>query len=278
MSSNSHAFEIAGIEVGHVADIAAAAADEILKVYNTSFNIESKDDDSPLTAADLAAHEVIIQGLKTLSPDIPVLSEEAVAAGFDTRRQWSRYWLVDPLDGTREFIKRNGEFTVNIALIEDHEPVMGVVQVPVTGTCYYAVRGRGSYRHSPGEEPVILQTKSTTAGAITVAGSRSHATDRQKRFFTALGDDTRIISAGSSLKFCLVAEGKVDIYPRFGPTSEWDTAAAQCLVAEAGGTVTDMDLKPLQYNRKDSLINPEFLVIADPSFDWRPYLEKISEQ
>lgn len=264
-----------GIKIDDIVDIASAAADEILKIYNTDFEIENKDDASPLTAADMAAHNVIIRQLRELTPEIPILSEESISVPFETRRGWPRYWLVDPLDGTREFIKRNDEFTVNIALIEHHSPVLGVVQIPATGDCYYAAVGQGSFKRPFGKEPTRLRTRTTQADRIVVAGSRSHGTDRQRSFFASLGENTEIISAGSSLKFCLVAEGRVDIYPRFGPTSEWDTAAAQCVVNDAGGLVTDLHLQPLQYNREDSLINPEFLVIADPSFDWRPYLEPI---
>ncbi|MEX2524621.1 MAG: 3'(2'),5'-bisphosphate nucleotidase CysQ [Gammaproteobacteria bacterium] len=277
MSNNNITLSGINIDIDDVVDTAHAAANEILKIYNTDFLVENKDDDSPLTAADTAAHEVISQRLRELTPDIPILSEESSAKAYETRQQWSRYWLVDPLDGTREFVKRNGEFTVNIALIVEHSPALGVVQIPATGVCYHAAAGLGAFKHSPGEEPARLHTRPTAADQFIVAGSRSHATDRQKAFFAALGDNTEIISAGSSLKFCLVAEGRVDIYPRFGPTSEWDTAAAQCIVTEAGGLVTDLDLRPLEYNRKDSLLNPEFLVIGDPSFDWKPYLDKISE-
>lgn len=275
MSGNSVSLAGINLEISDIVDIAHAAANEILKVYNTDFFVENKIDDSPLTAADMAAHKIILQRLRELTPDVPILSEESSIEPFETRSQWKHYWLVDPLDGTREFIKRNGEFTVNIALIENHSPVLGVVQVPVTGACYYAAAGIGAFMHSPGEEPVRLQTRPTTADQFVVAGSRSHATERQKSFFAELGDNTEIISAGSSLKFCLVAEGRVDIYPRFGPTSEWDTASAQCVVTEAGGLVTDLQLNSLEYNRKESLINPEFLVIGDPSFDWRPYLSLV---
>lgn len=278
MSGNRISLSGINIEISDIADIAHAAANEILKIYNTDFLVENKIDNSPLTAADMAAHDLISQRLRELTPDIPILSEESSAEPFESRRQWTHYWLVDPLDGTREFIKRNGEFTVNIALIEDHLPVLGVVQVPATGTCYYAAANLGAFRHSPGARPVRLQTRTTAADEFIVAGSRSHATDRQKSFFAALGDNTEIISAGSSLKFCLVAEGRVDIYPRFGPTSEWDTAAAQCIVTEAGGLVTDLQLDPLEYNHKESLINPEFLVIGDPSFDWRPYLSLVKSE
>jgi len=251
-----------------VITIAVRAAAEIVTIYETAFTVENKEDNTPLTAADMAAHRVIIAGLRELAPDIPVLSEEASGIPFATRSRWPRYWLVDPLDGTREFIKRNGEFTVNIALIEEHAPVLGVVLIPVGGTCYYAARGHGAWRLQSGGAPERLAARKTQAGHITAAGSRSHGSDRQRRFFDALGPGAGIITAGSSLKFCMVAEGRVDIYPRFGPTSEWDTAAAQCVVEEAGGRVTDLQLRPLRYNEMESLLNPEFLVMGDPGFDW----------
>jgi 3'(2'), 5'-bisphosphate nucleotidase len=263
-----------GDYIEDVIRIAARASEEIVKIYNTSFTVENKEDDSPLTAADMAAHHTIMEGLQRLTPELPVLSEESSSIPFATRGQWSCYWLVDPLDGTREFIKRNGEFTVNIALIDRHEPVLGVVYLPVGGACYYAARGLGAFRLRPGGKAEKLGTRATVPGQISAAGSRSHGSERQVRFFEALGPGAEIITAGSSLKFCLVAEGKVDIYPRFGPTSEWDTAAAQCLVEEAGGSVTDLRLQPLRYNCKESLINPEFLVIGDPKFDWWGMLTK----
>lgn len=255
-------------------DIAARASGEIARIYDTAFTFENKQDDSPLTAADLASHEIIVDGLGELSPGIPVLSEESGDIPFSTRARWPRYWLIDPLDGTKEFIKRNGEFTVNIALIEGHEPVLGIVRVPATGICYYAARGRGAFRAAPGTETAALHTRPVTPGRLVAAGSRSHASDRQQRFFASLGENTEVIAAGSALKLCLVAEGSVDIYPRFGPTSEWDTAAAQCVVTEAGGSVTDLALRPLEYNRKESLLNPEFLVIGDPAFDWESRLRE----
>ena len=271
--SNGHSTSaLPGDYIEDVIRIAARASEEIVKIYNTGFTVENKEDDSPLTAADMAAHRTIMDGLRRLTPELPVLSEESSAIPFTTRSQWSCYWLVDPLDGTREFIKRNGEFTVNIALIDDHDPVMGVVYLPVTDVCYYAARGLGAFRLRPGGKPEQLETRATVTGQISAAGSRSHGSERQVRFFETLGPGTEIITAGSSLKFCLVAEGKVDIYPRFGPTSEWDTAAAQCIVEEAGGRVTDLQLQQLRYNCKDSLLNPEFLVIADPGFDWSSVL------
>ena len=256
-----------------VINIAMQAGEEIMGVYNTNFSVSEKNDASPLTQADLKSHILISRELKKLHPDLPLLSEESAAIPYEERKNWTCYWLIDPLDGTREFIKRNGEFTVNICLIDQHIPVLGVVYIPVTGFCYYAVKNNGAYLvESENSPPRSLQTKQTTETSYIVAGSRSHSNEKTAHFFERLGKDTKIISAGSSLKFCLVAEGKVDIYPRFGPTSEWDTAAAQCLVEEAGGIVTDINFNPLIYNNKESLLNPEFLVIADPDFDWRKML------
>ncbi len=255
--------------------IAEQAAARILEIYQTDFSVENKEDSSPLTAADMASHNAIIAGLAELTPDIPVLSEESVSIPYETRKTWDRYWLIDPLDGTREFVKRNGEFTVNIALIDNSEPVAGVVYVPTSQVCYFASKGNGAYKQTGCGDAQNIRCKSTSADAFSVAGSRSHGSEQQQNFFAALGDNVEIIAIGSSLKFCLVAEGKVDIYPRFGPTSEWDTAAAHAIVCEAGGAVTDTRLKPLEYNRKESILNPHFLVIADTGFDWNTYLQKV---
>ncbi len=254
-----------------VCEITIAAADRIMDVYETDFSIQQKDDRSPLTAADTASHKIICEKLAEITPNIPILSEESTDIPFAERSQWARYWLVDPLDGTREFIKQNGEFTVNIALIEQHIPIIGVVHIPVTGITYFAAKGHGAFKELSGEQAAKITVRTTQADNITVAGSRSHGNERQRTFIEALGD-IEVIAIGSSLKFCLLAEGKVDIYPRFGPTSEWDTAAAHCIVGEAGGTVTDTSLKTLKYNTKESLLNPDFLVIADNSFNWRKYL------
>ncbi len=251
-------------------EIAIKAGNEILKVYETAFSVEHKDDKSPLTAADMASHNTICKGLSELSVNYPILSEESAAIDFSERKNWETYWLVDPLDGTREFIKRNGEFTVNIALIHQQKPIIGVVYVPVSQTNYYGIQGLGAFKQE-GNNKSKISTRNTDINQLAVAGSRSHGNERQQAFMKNIGE-AEILAVGSSLKFCLVAEGKVDIYPRFGPTSEWDSAAAQCVVEQAGGIVTTMDLKPLIYNSKESLLNPEFLVIADANFDWSGYL------
>jgi 3'(2'), 5'-bisphosphate nucleotidase len=257
--------------IDDIIELSRKAGEAIMEIYDTGFSVEEKADQSPLTEADLASHNIIVKGLDTLTPEIPVLSEESSKIPFETRRTWSRYWLIDPLDGTREFIKRNGEFTVNIALIENHEPVLGVIYVPVTRLTYFGERKRGAFKLSPGGLPVKISVEPRARRPVQVAGSRSHAGDSLKQFLANLGDH-EIISMGSSLKFCLVAEGSADIYPRLGPTSEGDTAAAQAVVEAAGGRITMTDMEPLRYNTKESLLNPHFFVFGDLSIDWSGYL------
>ncbi len=255
-----------------VITIAKQASEKILAVYNTEFDVTSKEDNTPLTEADMAAHHVISEGLHQLTPEIPILSEESVDIPFTVRKQWNRYWLVDPLDGTREFVKRNGEFTVNIALIDNHRAILGVIHTPVSGVLYYASNQDGAFKQMPGKEPVAIRTRNKQASPTLVAGSRSHRGSSLKEFLEKLGEH-EIVSMGSSLKSCLVAEGSVDIYPRLGPTSEWDTAAAQCIVENAGGKLLDLSMQPLLYNKKNSLLNPHFIVIGDPSYDWGQYFK-----
>ena len=265
----------AGVDRGlldAVRRIADAAARRILRVYHSPFEVARKADESPLTEADLASHRTIVEGLEGLSPSLPVLSEESAdEVDFATRVGWTRYWLVDPLDGTKDFVKRNGEFTVNVALIERHAPVLGVVAAPVTGVCYAAGRGLGARRYDPDGATSVLRVRTPAAKPWRVAASRSHLDRRTEAFIRNLGPSERV-SIGSSLKFCLLAEGGVDVYPRFGPTCEWDTAAAQCVVEQAGGRVTDLGLEPLRYNTGESLLNPYFLAFGDPSVDWRGFL------
>ena len=254
-----------------VTALATAAGARILDIYGTAFQVDQKDDNSPLTAADLASHRAIVAGLQQLTPEIPVLSEESTGIPFAERSRWQRFWLVDPLDGTKEFIKRNGEFTVNIALIEGHEPVLGVVQIPVKGLCYFAARGQGAFRQETGQAAERIMVSPLGSGPVRVVGSRSHGGKSLEEFVARLGEHT-LVAIGSALKFCLVAEGKADIYPRLGLTSEWDTAAAQCIVEEAGGQVIAVGGERLAYNTKKSLLNPYFLVFGDAKRDWRSYL------
>lgn len=251
--------------IAPVIKIAAVAGEQILEVYNTEFSVRYKEDSSPLTQADRRAHAVIVQGLSELTPDYPVLSEEdADIIPFTERASWRRYWLVDPLDGTREFVKRNGEFTVNIALIENGRPILGVIQVPVTGKVYSAWQGGGAYCQQDGET-LRIWVECPAGSAVRVVCSRSHPSPDLQEFLNRLGDYTTV-NVGSSLKVCLIAEGKADLYPRFGPTSEWDTAAADCILAEAGGQITGLDLLPLSYN-KPSLLNPPFIA-SGPILGW----------
>ena len=255
-----------------VREIAAEAGEAILDVYNgEDFAVETKGDDSPLTRADMAAHRIIVARLEALTPDIPVLSEESDAVAAAERRGWSRFWLVDPLDGTKEFIKRNGEFTVNIALIDDHRPVLGVVHVPPTGVTYLGGVETGAFREEQGERRAI-SVRPRPASPVVLVASRSHGTDKLAAVENAINSEMGPVertSMGSSLKICLVAEGAADIYPRLAPTCEWDTAAAHAVVRAAGGWIVDTDFRELTYNRRDDLLNPHFLVLGTDPERWR---------
>lgn len=251
--------------------LARDAAAKILVIYDSEFAVERKDDNSPLTAADLAAHHCIVAGLERLTPDIPILSEESAEdVPAIVRREWRQLWLVDPLDGTREFVKRNGEFTVNIALIDDGVPVLAVVQAPVTGALWHAQRDHGAFRRD-GDVDTRLHTRAPAIAPLRVAASRSHRDPRTEALMQHIGD-TESVPLGSSLKFCLLAEGGMDVYPRFGPTSEWDTAAGQCVLEGAGGVVIDPRGRPLRYNQRDTILNGDFLALGDPALPWRDWV------
>ncbi len=250
--------------------IAEQAGRAILQVYDTDFAVQHKEDQSPLTQADLAAHHCIVDALGALQPAWPCLSEEAADIPYETRRQWQRYWLIDPLDGTKEFVKRNGEFTVNIALIEQGRPILGVVHAPALGVSYLAAQGVGAFRIRDGQRQAI-HTRGTAAPPTLVV-SKSHR-DAALDAFLAHAPQHQTLSRGSSLKFCLVAEGSADLYPRTGPTSEWDTAAGHCVAEQAGATVWTLpDWAPLRYNQKADLLNPGFIVIGEPAYGWREKL------
>lgn len=254
-----------------VIDIAIEAGKAIMTVYEEEISVSQKEDNSPLTKADLAAHHIIVNGLSKCAPNVPILSEESAAIPFDERKTWQTYWLVDPLDGTREFIKHNGEFTVNIALIQQHRAVLGVVYAPAIGHLYYATRGQGAFHRVSDGQAHPIQARDLDSQQLVVASSRSHAGDRLVKFLDTLGPHT-LLSMGSSLKICLVAEGKADVYPRLGLTSEWDTAAAQCVLEEAGGLLVCTDNQPLLYNTKESLLNPEFFATGATTYDWSRHL------
>jgi 3'(2'), 5'-bisphosphate nucleotidase len=253
-------------------DIARSAGEQIMRVYATDFDVAIKADKSPVTDADLAAHKVIVADLRRITPDIPVLSEESASIPYAERRRWDSYWLVDPLDGTKEFISKNGDFTVNIALIQNGAPVAGVVHVPVTGMSYYGCVGVGAFRRDKDGQASPIKVRTLIEGKpVKVVASRSHRGELLDGYLAKLGPH-ETVSRGSSLKFCLVAEGSADVYPRLGPTSEWDTGAGHAVVLAAGGQVIGMDGKPLPYNSKDSLLNPHFIAYADSSKDWRSFL------
>jgi 3'(2'), 5'-bisphosphate nucleotidase len=243
-----------------VVTLVRAAGRAVMQVYReVNPAVEYKRDNSPLTQADMASHNIIVDGLVRLTPNRPVLSEESQEIPFEKRSSWHSYWLVDPLDGTREFLRRNGEFTINIALMEDSRPILSVVFAPAIDKLYSAYRGGGAWV-AQGETTSPIRTAKAVSGCMRVVVSRSHASGEEKlEGFSELAEACEYIVMGSSLKFCLVAEGAADFYPRTGPTMEWDTAAAQCIVEQAGGSVTDLEGNPMRYN-KPALLNPGFVV------------------
>ena len=249
----------------------AKAARRIMDIYHTDFEVQHKPDRTPVTSADLAAHEIISDGLAVLEPGVPILSEEGDIPEFAERAGWQRYWLVDPLDGTRGFAARSGEFTVNVALVSDAEPVLGVVAVPICGSSYAAVRGGGArLEHADGVR-CSIRTRRLCEQQVVVLRSRTRRHPDVDRLIAKLGK-VRVMRASSSLKACLVARGLADLYPAFGPTSEWDTAASQCVIEEAGGALTDRRLQPLRYNRSASMENPSFIAVGDPRAEWKKLL------
>lgn len=253
------------IDIETLLDIAVIAGDAIMEIYSRDFAVEIKEDKSPLTVADKKSNAVILEGLKKNYPDIPFISEETKLTPYDERKNWKRFWLIDPIDGTKEFIKKNGEFTVNIALIEDGVPVIGVVHVPAQNKTYYGVNGEGSFKIEAGNQKSEIRnsTQYSNKSKVIVVASRSHLSDETLQFvedLKAQGKEVDFLSSGSSLKFCLVAEGSADVYPRFGPTMEWDTGAAHAVALYAGKNVINWETKqPLVYN-KENLLNPFFIV------------------
>lgn len=264
--------------IADVVAIARNAGRKILELYGSEVDVTSKDDDTPLTTADLAANQLIIDSLRALDPTLPILTEESCGIPFSERFEWDTYWLVDPLDGTREFINRNGEFSVNIALIHEGVSVLGVVHAPVLDVTYWANRGAGAWKQTGDQEPVPIKVRTAPQSGVTVARSRAPLTGGLlSRFLDKLGS-YKEVAMGSALKSCLVAEGRADVYARLGPTSEWDTGAAQCIVEEAGGHITDTKMQNLRYNTKDSLLNPHFFVFGEGEHNWSDYLEKDAKE
>ena len=259
-----------------VIELSRDVGQTIIKIYQSSYQVHNKKDNTPVTCADLAANEQIVNKLSQLTPDLPVLSEESDEVSYQQRRNWETYWLVDPLDGTRAFIERSGEFSINIALIHRHYPVIGVIYSPVRQSCYYACAGYGAYRLENNNEARALQVRSQCPEHPVIAGTRSSRSPELLAFLKNLQQqfgayDMKFL--GSSLKSCLVAEGKADLYVRLGPTSEWDTAAAQCIIEEAGGQITDLHMQRLSYNNKESLLNPHFFVFGDKKIHWDQFLQ-----
>ena len=260
-----------------IVNIAKDAGEAILDVYQrTSFEVLDKEDNSPVTEADILAHNIIHEQLSNLDVQLPILSEESLKIDPVERQRWQTYWLVDPLDGTREFVKRNDEFSVNIALIHQHESILGVIFAPVTEVVHYAARSFGAYRQEYDASFRAITARQTPAKPV-IFGSRSHQSPRMQKYLQNI-TDYQLQSMGSSLKSCMVAEGSADLYIRFGPTCEWDTAAAQCILEEAGACIVDLQMQPLRYNLKESLLNPEFIVCEKSALArWVGYLDNESK-
>ena len=250
------------------------AGETILPYWRRELAVQHKADDSPVTAADLAANQVLVEGLRKLVPDIPVLSEESCAISLAERSNWQRWWLVDPLDGTKEFIAGSTEFTVNVALVEQGRVLFGVVGVPAEGRCYWGGSGLGAWRRTGHDPAEMIRVRQTPAQGFTVVASRRHSSPAQEALLADLGarfGDLTLANVGSSLKFCLLAEGAADCYPRLAPTSQWDTAAAQAVLEGAGGEVLDVQGEPLRYPARESFLNPHFLALP-VGVAWRQHL------
>ena len=253
-------------------EIARQAGEAILQYYRSEYEVFRKEDKSPVTSADLADNQIIQQGLDKISPQLPILSEESELYDFAERKQWGPFWLVDPLDGTSEFINDRPDFTVNIALIDQQKPILGVIYLPADKVLYAAASGLGASKQIGQQAPQPIQIATQAQQPMRICGGRSTQSEKLINFIQRLGGQ-EMLRRGSSLKSCLVAECSIDLYQRFGPTWEWDTAAAQSIVEEVGGFLTNLQLEPLQYN-KESLLNPGFLVFADSSIAWQKLLEQ----
>lgn len=262
------------IDLKKICEIAYRAGTAILALYknNISPNIQIKSNKTPVTEADLLANEIIREGLLEVTPDIPIISEEAALIPFEIRNQWQQYWLVDPLDGTKEFIHRTDDFTVNIALIEKGKPTIGVIYMPVFNTLYYGQAGHGAFKKFGGQAPQKISTRKFNPQSFIIAISSRHSSE-QVNLILEKYKQAAIIRRGSSIKSCLVAEGVVDIYPAFGPMSEWDVGAAQCIVEEAGGAVLDEQNQPMRYNQQSSMLNPRLLVVGDCAHAWQSFFK-----
>lgn len=260
-----------------VIEIARSAGQMILEIYEKKqYEAYTKSDETPVTSADIAAHKLITERLSELTPDIPVLSEEDADISLEQRAQWEQYWLVDPLDGTQEFIARSGDFATIIALVDNNKPTMGVVYGPVSGVTYYAYSGKGAWKIPDMSDSVKIHThKHEQPGqSIAIAISRRQDINRITSRMSSAWNYDLIPLGSAALKACLVAEGAVDCYLRLGPTGEWDTAATQCIVEEAGGRILSTQLEPLSYNERETLENPNFIVLGDADLPWNEILQR----
>ena len=254
-----------------ILNISVDAGEVILNYYNENVDVIYKDDESPLTKADLASHKIITDSIKKITPDIPILSEEEFI-DWKIRKKWKKYWLIDPLDGTKEFIKKNDEFTVNIALIENNRPILGVIYTPALNELFYSIKNFGSYKIltkkklNTLKEAKRISINKKKSNKIKIVGSRSHSNPILDKWINKNFNEFDILQKGSSLKFCLIAEGSADIYPRFGPTSEWDIAAGHIILEEAGGKLKSIDNKEILYNEKENILNPEFFAYSNIDF------------
>ena len=254
-----------------IVNISVDAGEVILNYYNQNVDVIYKDDESPLTKADLASHKIITDSIKKITPDIPILSEEEFI-DWKIRKKWKKYWLIDPLDGTKEFIKKNDEFTVNIALIENNRPILGVIYTPALNELFYSIKNFGSYKILTKKKlNTLKEAKRITinkkkSNKVKIVGSRSHSNPILEKWVNKNFNEFDILQKGSSLKFCLIAEGSADIYPRFGPTSEWDIAAGHIILEEAGGKLKSIDNKEILYNEKENILNPEFFAYSNVDF------------
>ena len=254
-----------------IVNISVDAGEVILNYYNENVDVIYKDDESPLTKADLASHKIITDSIKKITPDIPILSEEEFI-DWKIRKKWKKYWLIDPLDGTKEFIKKNDEFTVNIALIENNRPILGVIYTPALNELFYSIKNFGSYKIltkkklNTLKEAKRISINKKKSNKIKIVGSRSHSNPILDKWVNKNFNEFDILQKGSSLKFCLIAEGSADIYPRFGPTSEWDIAAGHIILEEAGGKLKSIHNKEILYNEKENILNPDFFAYSNIDF------------
>ena len=254
-----------------IVNISVDAGEVILNYYNENVDVIYKDDESPLTKADLASHKIITDSIKKITPEIPILSEEEFI-DWKIRKKWKKYWLIDPLDGTKEFIKKNNEFTVNIALIENNRPILGVIYTPALNELFYSIKNFGSYKIltkkklNTLKEAKRISINKKKSNKVKIVGSRSHSNPILEKWVNKNFNQFDILQKGSSLKFCLIAEGSADIYPRFGPTSEWDIAAGHIILEEAGGKLKSIDNKEILYNEKENILNPDFFAYSNIDF------------